>query len=90
MVEDGLVEEVSKNNKNVKNSNILKAIGYKEILDYLNKNISFEEVSSIMLRKTKDFAKRQYTWFNNRYIPDIIIQSKDNYSLIVESFIKIN
>ncbi len=90
MLEDGLIQEVNSNNKKVKNSNISKAIGYREIIDYLNKKMSFEEVSSIMLRKTKNFAKRQYTWFNNRYVSDITLQSKDNYSLIVESFIKIN
>ena len=90
MLEDGLIQEVNSNNKKVKNSNISKAIGYGEIIDYLNKKISFEEVSSVMLRKTKNFAKRQYTWFNNRYVSDITLQSKDNYSLIVESFIKIN
>ena len=90
MLEDGLIQEVNSNNKKVKNSNISKAIGYREIINYLNKKMSFEEVSSIILRKTKNFAKRQYTWFNNRYVSDITLQSKDNYSLIVESFIKIN
>jgi len=41
----------------------MQAIGYKEIIDYLEGNLTFEEAVNILKRNTRRFAKRQYTWF---------------------------
>lgn len=41
----------------------MKAIGYKEIIDYLEGRTNLEEAVSILKRNTRRFAKRQYTWF---------------------------
>jgi tRNA dimethylallyltransferase len=53
----GLVDEYGENHK------ALKAIGYKEIIDYLNGNISKEEAIRLVKRNSRRFAKRQFTWF---------------------------
>lgn len=65
MISEGLVNEV----KNLldkgyhKDLISMKAIGYKEIIDYLEGNLSLEEAISILKQNTRRFAKRQYTWF---------------------------
>lgn len=41
------------------------AIGYKEMLDYLNGNCSLEDASELIKRKSRNYAKRQLTWFRN-------------------------
>ena len=90
MVKQGLVKEVENNIDKVKESNIEKAIGFMEIKDYIEGRIDFNHAKDLVIKKTKSFAKRQYTWFNNRYDADINIESNENISLIVESFLKIN
>ena len=40
------------------------AIGYKEIVDYLDGNISLEQAKEQIKTATKQYAKRQRTWFN--------------------------
>jgi len=65
MLECGLVEEV----KNLKSMGCtrdlvsMQGLGYKEILDYLNGELSLEEAVYILKRDTRHFAKRQLTWF---------------------------
>ena len=41
----------------------MQGLGYKEILDYLNGELSLEEAVYILKRDTRHFAKRQLTWF---------------------------
>ena len=41
----------------------MQGLGYKEIIDYLNGDISLEEAIYIIKRDTRHFAKRQLTWF---------------------------
>ena len=67
MVNDGLIEEVKALYKKYPNSMILnRAIGYKEIIDYLNGNITLEEAIDLIKKNSRHYAKRQYTWFNNK------------------------
>ena len=67
MIENGLVEEVKILHKKYPSSLILKrAIGYKEIIDYLDNKISLEEALDLIKKNSRHYAKRQYTWFNNK------------------------
>lgn len=65
MIEQGLVEEVRqlKNSGCTRNMVSMQGLGYKEILDYLEGNCSFNEAVYILKRDTRHFAKRQITWF---------------------------
>lgn len=65
MIADGLVEEVrSLIDKGYdKNLVSMQAIGYKEIIEYLEGNTTLEDAINILKRNTRRFAKRQYTWF---------------------------
>lgn len=64
---DGLVEEVKTLYQKYPESSILKrAIGYKEIIAFLNGEISLEEAKELIKKNSRHYAKRQYTWFNNK------------------------
>ena len=89
MLEEGLVEELKKYRNKVVDCNIEKAIGFKEINSYIENNITLDEATNLIVKKTKDFAKRQNTWFKNRFDQNLKIYGEDNLSLVVESFDKI-
>lgn len=65
MIEEGLVEEVIKLKEMGYNSDMqaMKGIGYKEILFYLEGNITFEEAVDMIKQGSRNYAKRQLTWF---------------------------
>jgi len=64
MIEQGLVDEV-KNvyNKYEKFPTAMQGLGYKEVVEYLEGKISFEEMVEKIKLETRHFAKRQLTWF---------------------------
>ena len=67
MFANGLVDEVKNLYNKYPDSMILKrAIGYKEIIAYLNSEISLEEAKDLIKKNTRHYVKRQYTWFNNQ------------------------
>ncbi|GJQ61488.1 MAG: tRNA dimethylallyltransferase [Melioribacteraceae bacterium] len=65
MINDGLVEEVkSVLDKGYSSGlNSLNTVGYKEIIMYLNNEISLERAIELIKRNTRRYAKRQITWF---------------------------
>ena len=89
MLEEGLVEELKKYRNKVVDCNIKNAIGFKEINSYIENKETLEEVTNLIVKKTKNFAKRQYTWFENRFDQNLKIYGEDNLPLVVETFKKI-
>lgn len=65
MVENGLKDEVLELcNAGFRDSiTAMKAIGYSELLDYVDGKLSFEEAVEKIKTDTRHFAKRQLTWF---------------------------
>lgn len=65
MIEEGLLEEVSKLHKEgyTKDMTSMQGLGYKEILAYFDGELTLEEAIYILKRDTRHFAKRQLTWF---------------------------
>ncbi|MEK7578762.1 MAG: tRNA (adenosine(37)-N6)-dimethylallyltransferase MiaA, partial [Patescibacteria group bacterium] len=64
MIKNGLVEEVKKLIKKYdENQRSFDAIGYREIIEYLNKNLSFDQTIDLIKKNTGQYAKRQMTWF---------------------------
>ena len=65
MINLGLVDEVRELIKrfNLDNkSQSMSAIGYKEVLDYLNHDINLDEMIDLIQKNTRHYAKRQITW----------------------------
>lgn len=65
MVEDGLVDEVRGllDEGCTKDMISMQGLGYKEIIAYLEGEVSLEEAIYTLKRDTRHFAKRQITWF---------------------------
>ena len=67
MFSNGLIEEVTDlNSKYDWSLQALQGIGYKEFKDYFNGTKSLEEVKTDIKTHTRQFAKRQYTWWNHQ------------------------
>ena len=68
MFKEGLLEEVKTLYETNKESKILKsAIGYKEVIDYLDGEITLEEAKELIKRNSRRYAKRQYTFFKHQF-----------------------
>ena len=69
MIEQGLIQEAKNNlvawNKMNPSS---KAIGAQELIAYLNNKISIDELREQILIATRQYAKRQRTWFRSKMI----------------------
>lgn len=64
MVEQGLVEETKcLLAKHGRIPNITDTIGYREIISYLDGELSLEEAKDKLKQNTRNYAKRQLTWF---------------------------
>jgi tRNA dimethylallyltransferase len=70
MVKDGFVEEVKYLcGKYGEDLPLLNTLGYQEMKQYLAGEISLDEAKELIVIHTRQFAKRQRTWF--RAVPDI-------------------
>ena len=64
MIEQGLIDETKKLlQKHGRISNITDTIGYKEVLSYLDEELSLDEAKDKLKQNTRNYAKRQLTWF---------------------------
>ena len=79
MIAQGLEDEVkSLINQGVpRGSTAMQAIGYKEMLSYIDGMISLDEAINIIKRESRHYAKRQLTWFR---------REKDAIWIDVENF----
>ena len=68
MIEDGLVDEI----KGLLDRGItfdnqcMQGIGYREFRDYFENNVSLYDCIEMVKKDSRNFAKRQYTFFNNQ------------------------
>lgn len=65
MVKAGLLEEVQ-SLISLKNCNALQTVGYQELFDYLEGSKTFEEAIDKIKQHTRNYAKRQTTWFRKQ------------------------
>lgn len=62
MMSEGLLDEV-KELKPFKKYNALQTVGYSELFGYLDEKITLAEAIELIKRNTRQYAKRQMTWF---------------------------
>ena len=65
MFDNGWIEECINLRSKGYDLNNIGDIGYKEINDYLNGLASLEHVKEIIKKRTRNYAKRQMTWFSS-------------------------
>lgn len=64
---NGLENEAKKiYNTNIRSKAVMTPIGYKELFEYFDNNITKEEAIELIKKRSRNYAKRQYTWFNNK------------------------
>ena len=67
MFEQGLLDEVKGLlNKYELSTTAKAAIGYKEVIDYLDNKCSLEECQELIKKRTRNYAKRQVTFFKHQ------------------------
>lgn len=94
MLKEGAIEELELffKQKNWQDSLLAKALGVKELYQYLNKLILLEEAVDLSTARTRQYAKRQLTWFRNQAPEAIIVEYEDlNYAreIILEHLNKV-
>lgn len=80
MLENGLVDEVRRllDMGCKRDSTAMQGLGYKEIISYLEGEITLDEAVYIIKRDTRHFAKRQLTWFRREQ--NVIWVEKDKFA----------
>lgn len=86
MAEKGLEHEVKSlyNQGYTKNLQSMKAIGYKEWFDYFEGKISRADVLELIKKNSRNYAKRQYTWFKNQFDMNWFEVDLDDFDKTVE------
>lgn len=95
MIKNGLLDEVLYlYNKYSKDCQPFTAIGYKEFIPYFNKEITFEKCIENIKQNSRNYAKRQFTWFRKNKDIKWIDMNTDydkilKYSLmVIDKFLK--
>ena len=89
MIEKGLIQEVAElyNKYGERLLTSMQAIGYKEVVEYINKNCTKEEMIEKIKMETRRYAKRQLTWFrkiDNIHWLDGLNTIQNNVNIILE------
>lgn len=67
MINNGLIQEAKYFYNLDRNAKSLKTvIGYKELFKYFDNEISLNDAIDLIKKNSRHYAKRQYTWFNNK------------------------
>lgn len=62
-----LVDEVKYYyDKNIHSKSLQTGIGYKEFYEFFDGNVTFKEAVNNIKKNSRNYAKRQYTWFQNQ------------------------
>lgn len=88
MFTSGLVDEVRSLLKKYPSSRVLNsAIGYKEVIGYLNNAYDLESAKELIKKNSRHYAKRQYTWFNNKMNVTWFSINYDNFNETIKEVI---
>lgn len=67
MISNGLVEEARNvYDTGIRSKAVMTPIGYKELFDYFSGKSDLVSCIDTIKQKSRNYAKRQYTWFNNQ------------------------
>lgn len=85
MIKNGLLEEVKTlYDNNIRGKAINTGIGYKELYEYFDGNITLEEAIDLIKKNSRHYAKRQYTFFNNQMDVEWFETNYEDFSKTIE------
>lgn len=83
MIQMGWIEE-AKRLSSYQNCHALASVGYPEIFNYLRRQFSLEETIALIQQKSRNYAKRQITWFRKTSLENFV----DPKSIDVEELMR--
>ena len=86
MMDNGLYSEISNlfNTGISKEYQSMQAIGYKEWFDYFDGIINKEQVLDLIKKHSRNFAKKQMTWFRNQFEVNWYDLTNKNYEDVID------
>ena len=87
MIKNGLIEEAKYFYEKGRSKAIMTPIGYKELFDYFDNKISKEEAIDLIKKNSRHYAKRQFTFFKNKFDIKWFNTNYDNFSVTVNEVI---
>ena len=88
MMENGLLEEARKIfEMNVRTKAVMTPIGYKELFEYFENKMTLNEAIELIKQRSRRYAKKQYTWFNNQMNIHWIEVNFDNFEETIKKAI---
>lgn len=90
ILEAGLLDEVKNiikdmNSDEIASNRALLAIGYKELISYLQGEITYERAVELIKQKSRNYAKRQLTWFRRESEANFIDMNFDSVNETVNT-----
>ena len=88
MIECGLIDEVKKLKRQglTKADQSMNAIGYKEILSYLDGEINLDEAVNLIKQHTRNYSKRQMTFIRSLNCKQVLRTDETKIIKMVEEF----
>lgn len=90
MIKQGLINEAHNLYKQNIHSKAIQSIGYKELYDYFDNKITLDEAIDNIKRNSRRYAKRQYTFFNNKMDVKWFNVDFDNFNNTIEEVTNYN
>lgn len=88
MISNGLIDEAKRiYSTGIRSKAVMTPIGYKELFDYFDGNSDLESCIDIIKQRSRNYAKRQYTWFNNQMSINWFDVDFDNFTNTVDKVI---
>jgi tRNA dimethylallyltransferase len=79
MIKDDVENEVKHVMEKYKGEKLPKILGLSEIQSYILHRIEFDEMVSEVQKLTRNYAKRQYTWFNNQLSHNLTLNNLEDF-----------
>ena len=80
MLSQGAIEQVKHLQALNPTGGVTKAIGYKQICSYLNGEITYDKMIDLAVTATRQYAKRQQTWFKHQLKNPKIVNNPLNFN----------
>ena len=88
MLDDGLIKEAKAfYDEKINSKAINTAIGYKELYMYFDGKITKDEAVELIKKRSRNYAKRQYTWFNNQMNVKWFLVDVNNFTKTIDEVI---